>query len=103
VTSDEPQAPPGPPRKFRVHLLVRDAGGLVQSRQGGTAFPVGSDSRWRIACDPALVMDGEIERGTSEWWAVRCRACRATAEYQDDRRARPDPRVRGGRPDESEP
>lgn len=99
-----PEPPPQPaPRRFRVHFLVRDDAGPVQSRAGGTGFRVGTDSRWRIACDPEMVMDGELERGTGEWWCVRCQKCRETAEYLADREARPDPRTPRGVLSESEP
>lgn len=73
---------------FRIHLLVADPHGAVVSAPGGTAFRVGTRSRWHVACDPQRVLSA-VDRGTTEPWAVRCPECCATAAFQAIDRPRP--------------
>ncbi len=73
---------------LRIHLLVQDESGPIASAPGGTTFTVGTHSRWVVACDHAIVM-GPWDRGTSEPWAVHCKACKATDAFQKIDRPRP--------------
>jgi hypothetical protein len=90
-----PRPPDPAPRKFLMHYLIPDDAGPIESRRGGTAIPVGSDSRWRFACKGGedAVMT-EIQRGTTETYAVRCTACQGTERFKAD--YRPHPRMRRG-------
>ena len=92
-----------PPRRLRIHFLVSDTNGAIHSAPGGTTFFVGAQSRWRCACDAAVLM-GQADRGTTEPWGVRCTACKATDEFRAANRPRP-PMLTQGDPalDESEP
>lgn len=68
-------------KKMRVHLLVETPGGPVVSRPADGTIPVGGKdggpNHFAVLCDPSIVMDGKLERGTGEPWGVRCDACRA--------------------------
>jgi hypothetical protein len=74
-------AGPRPAKTLRIHLLVKDPDGRIRSAPAGSPVLIGSRSNYRAACDPAIVL-GTYDRGTTEPWAVRCAACKATAEFQ---------------------
>lgn len=74
-------------KKLRIHLLVQ-APGPIQSGPGGDGLRIGTRSTWRCACDAAITM-GELNRGTTEPWAVRCNACRETEAFHAIDRPRP--------------
>lgn len=82
--------------KLVIHQLVQAEAGPIRSRQGGTSFPIGSDSRWAFACDPSLTQDA-THRGTTEPYLVECRACIATQAFKDGWRPHP------SRPDDPRP
>lgn len=76
--------------KMLIHLLVRDDEGEVYSGTAQGAVPVGTKARYRFACRPAkaAVLD-DLNRATTEPWAVRCDACKATADFKAIERPRP--------------
>lgn len=66
--------------KFRIHLIVKDDSGPIQSKPGGTTFTMGTDAKYRVACDPSIIL-GHYDRGTTLPWGVRCENCRKTPEF----------------------
>ncbi len=85
-----------PLKRMRMHLLVAMPGGPVKSHpaQGGEdlpgdTFPRGTNQSYIIACEPSLAMDGNLDRGTTEPWCVRCDACRQTDYFKAIDRPKP--------------
>jgi len=76
------------PGKLRVHLLVQVPNGPIHSGPAKGSIPIGTKSRWCVACGPSILMD-QLNRGTTEPWAVRCDACRQTAAFQAIDRPKP--------------
>lgn len=74
-------APPSGQKRLRVHLLIESADGPIPSGPSQGAIPLGTHSRWRVACDQNIRM-GDFDRGTHEAHAVCCDACKATAAYK---------------------
>jgi len=66
---------------LRIHLLVPDEVGPIQSAPGGTTFKIGTRRKFRVACDSTIEL-GTWNRGTTEPWGVRCQACRETADFR---------------------
>lgn len=67
---------------LRIHLLAQD--GPIVSKRAGSPLPIGTDSTWHFACDETRAKTlGDFDRGTTEPWGVRCKACRKTAAYAD--------------------
>lgn len=81
-------------KRLRIHYLVEDAAGPIRSGRARGTLPLGTDSRWRCACDPAIVIGTETDRGTNAPWGVRCDACRATEAFKKE--DRPKPGLHGG-------
>jgi len=73
---------------MRIHFLVPDPSGRIVSGPAGSTLKVGREGRWRVACDPKIVM-GDQDRGTGEPWAVRCAACFKTKEFEAANRPKP--------------
>lgn len=85
------------PKKLRIHLLIRDQGGAVQSNADKTAPKLGKGGRFCVACDPSITM-GELDRGTADPWGVRCEACMAIEAFKAIDRPKPGQAI----PDRSE-
>lgn len=79
-------------KRLRIHLLIRDDAGPIQSSRAPGSLPVGTSSRWRVACDASIVQ-GELDRGTTEPWGVRCDECRATGAFVAINRPKPGQRL----------
>lgn len=74
---------------FLLHLMVPNADGPTVSDGGPVvdfgelgARRLGKGGRFAIACDPALVMDGEYHRGTATARAVDCDECKKTDAFK---------------------
>jgi hypothetical protein len=73
---------------FKLHYLIPDPAGPIESGPGGSTFKIGSQGRYRIACNAALELN-QYHRGTGEPYAVVCDACRATEAFRKNDRPRP--------------
>lgn len=87
-----------PARRIRVHFLVPREDGPVESGAAESNLPLSPSmrenmpSRFACACDPKLVMDGVIERGTDLPWHVYCLDCMATPIFEEKYREPQGPR-----------
>lgn len=78
---------------MKIHLLIPDdigpvhSGGLLVNTPLGP-FTAAKPGRWRAACGPEILL-GEMHRGTSEPWAVRCAACFKTEAFLTINRPKP--------------
>lgn len=79
---------------FVMHLLVPSESGPIQSGTGpampselvgkeGIGRTFGGGGKYAIACNPALVMDGSVHRGTHVHTpSVSCKYCKQTAAFK---------------------
>lgn len=74
--------------KLRIHFLVPDDVGIIQSGTSAGPVPIGTETRYRVACDPTIKMN-DWNRGTHEPWGVRCLACMDTEIFKELDRPKP--------------
>jgi hypothetical protein len=78
-------------RKIRIHYVVAKEGGPIKSGAADIGLPlVNRDQMPReFAAACGAVVDGHMERGSGEPWAVHCDECEATAVFKENDRPRP--------------
>ncbi len=73
---------------LRIHFLVFDPAGPIESLPAGAPVKVSTGGKFRVCCDPTIPLN-EWNRATGEPWGVRCNACMATEEFQRLNRPKP--------------